>query len=385
MRLPICNRIDMAMVVFLMAVLISVATHWWEGTIKQVQQLPILIIIPYLLGRAMNVYDGINLRRSFMFGGLLIAILIFPEYLRYVMYGFPYTDSPYPHLFGKNVGSMMSGQLLAFGLIGLLSIYMSRNKEYVGQPFEFAKVGFFTFLAMSAMIFELVWAGSRGPLLIAAIGLVTYITFSSGASRKRKIKILLSVAFIFVISIYFIVQRHGAQEHYSHLIQKPAVLFEVKPETKNISPKQAVGGVSILGQTACDLIVDSVSERWIHYQQAIAIYLKNPLVGVGANNYGFYACQGPGAFPHNVILQVFTELGGIVGIVYGYVLWLAIRWPLRIHQSTQKNTWKLISTWLFAFTIMQVVFAVISGDYFASAHLYFAIGLAASAHDSSSA
>jgi hypothetical protein len=380
-RPPILNRIDMAMIIFLMTVLTSITTHWWEGTVKQILQLPFLIFVPYMLGRAMNIWDGIKLRSLFMLGGLWMTVLIFPEYLRYVNYGFPYIDSPYPHLFGKNIGSMMAGQLLAFGLISLFSIYMSSSKVFVDKSFRVTKAGFLTFAAMSAMIFELVWTGSRGPLLIVVIGIVAYIIFSSITNRKHKIKILLSIALIIIGSIYLIAQRKGAQDHYLHLLQKPAVLSDVRPEKRNSSSKQVIGGASIIGQAACDRIVDSISERWVHYEQALVISLKNQLLGVGANNYGFFACQGPGAFPHNVILQVFAELGGIIGVLYCYILWTTIRVPFKIHQSLQGKPGQTIVTWVLTFLIMQLIFALISGDYFASAHLYFGIGLAASMDD----
>lgn len=382
-RRPVPNRIDLVMGIFLLAVLISVLIHWWEGSIKQIQQMPFLLVAPYILGRAMCVGDAIKLRGLFVFGGLLMAVLVFPEYLRYVKSGYPYIDSPYPHLFDKNVGSMMSGHLLAFGLLSLVSILVSSSNEFIDQPLKPRKAHLFLYVGISTMIFELVWMGSRGPLLIGIIGMCTLVILSSIPSRMRKMEILLVAALIFAVSFYVAVQRQGSREHYSHLLQSPE-FHEIQPEIKTTSPKQVLGGVSILGSSACDNIRDSVSERWIHYEQAIALFLQNPLAGVGANHYGFYACQGPGAFPHNVLLQVFTELGAAVGILYCYLLWMAIKTPFATNWSSQKKSWGLLGSWLVAFSFMQIVFALISGDYFASAHLYFAIGLAASMLDRNS-
>jgi hypothetical protein len=382
-RLPVRNRIDFLFAAFLLAVLISLATHWWEGSIKRLVLLPFLMILPYILGRVMRPKDVFMLPGSFIFVALLLLILIFPEYLRYMQYGYQYIDSPYPVLFDKNVSVMMSGNLLGISLISLVFISLIQGSESDDQSLRSGRMHYFLYVGILVISFLLVWIGSRGPLLVAIIGMGVLLFLFPPTFSMRKIKILLVIVVSLVIAFTATMQRNASLVHYTNLLKSPMGHW-TPAETKEPSSKQTLGGASVLGPSKCDHIFDSISDRWIHFHQAVTLFLQKPLIGVGANQYGFHSCQGPGAFPHNIILHTFVELGWVVGVLYSYLLWMTISVPLGLCRPLQRKRWGSLGYWLTAFCIMQILLALISGDYFVSAAVYFIMGFAASGLDSNS-
>ena len=77
--------------------------------------------------------------------------------------------------------------------------------------------------------------------------------------------------------------------------------------------------------------IDSVAMRWVLYQEAVAMFLQDPWIGVGAAAFGKYSCAGIGGFPHSTALQILAELG-----ILGAGLF-AILVVLVFHQVDQKN------------------------------------------------
>jgi len=378
---PTLNRIDITFLIFFVFLLISTSTHWWEGSIKQLQMMPFFLFAPYALGRVMSVKDIIILRFLLAYAGPLLLLLIFPEYLRYMHNGYEYSDAPYPVLFGKNIGVMMSGLVLAASLLSLTSILLTQRASTDGQPLILRSARGFLYLIMLALFVLSIWMGSRGPLLITIVGMGVILQLTPSISWARKSEIIFVIVLAIFIS-YFSMEKN-ANKHYLNLLQSPQVLLE-QTVNRSISDKQNQGESFVRDHSICDRVADSVSERWRFIQEAIYITKEKPLFGVGANQFGFYSCAGPGAFPHNIVLHVFSELGAVVGALYCYLLWMTIAVPLRLARSIKKNCGVSLSCWLTSFSIMQILFALVSGDYFTSAPVYFLMGLAASILDSDS-
>jgi O-Antigen ligase len=135
-------------------------------------------------------------------------------------------------------------------------------------------------------------------------------------------------------------------------------------------------GSPILGEEACASVKDSISDRWVHYQTALAIFLSSPLAGVGANRYGHYSCTGPGWFPHSTILQVLAELGILGALVYGLLILAAVYAILQRYFSSDHLMTKVIAGWVLAYLAFQLATNQLYGNYFMSAGLYFVIGIA---------
>ncbi len=396
---PSPNLIDILAGAFLASILISVLLNWWDGTIQYLKLMPVLFVAPYVLGRAMLKQDGYFLRNILIATGIGVILLIFPEYLRVLKHGLPYIGSPAPVLFGQGHGVMLSGLLLSVTLLGLVSVLLSPNGSH--SPLFLTSVNgrYCGYALLMIAIVVMGWISSRGAALAGIIGVSTLMVLAPKSARRRKVEILLVITLSVAVAVVH--SKHSTHAsanaaYYFQVLERPPLLESDDFESLTDDGKGLFASVyrllpttpnprwkgSILGNRACELIVDSISDRWVHYQQAFALFLAKPVLGVGANNYGFYACTRPGSFPHSTLLQVVAELGIIAGIGYcgliGMTFFTFLRSRRRIAAAAEDEP---IWAWLVAFTIMQVLIAQLNGNYFVSASLYFAMGMAANVLD----
>lgn len=377
------NRIDFLFAAFLASVLLSTAVNWWEGTIQYLKLIPFFFLLPYVLGRVMHAEDGLRLRNMLIGMGVLLLPLIFPEYLRILMAGYPYENSPAPMLFGQGHGVMLSGLLLSVTFLGLVSVVLSPSGPH-GPAFLTSEAGrYFSYALLVAIVVTMGWISSRGSIVAGILGVSILFLLSPASTRRRKLEILLVLALALGLAVVHSLQRKHNWEYYTSVVKPPVGLESLVGDMVG-SSRQAAPTGSILGEVACKRIVDSVSDRWLHYEQALALFLAKPLFGAGANHYGFYACTGPGSFPHSTLLQVFAELGGIVGLTYCALIWMTLHTFFGSRRRQSLPDAKPVWVWFAAFSAMQVLIAQLNGHYFISAALYFVMGVAASARDSDS-
>ena len=368
------NRLDVLFGVFLLWVLGSVATHWWEGTIQYLEYLPFFVILPYLLGRMMSAHD-IDLFKNLLIGLACTLLLLLPfEYWKNSQPGYLYENSPAPILFGQGHGTMLAGLLFSAALLVLISNLLTPIVSSTPDQGTIKRHRVLGYLMLLALVPAMVWIASRGPAVSAMLGLVALFFFTSLIGWKKKISILffLGLSALLAFSISFQNKHH--KEYYQLLLTRPDAALSSVP--KQI-PKLEYGK-PILGESICKDIPNSISDRWIHYRTAWEIFLAKPWTGVGANAYGFYSCTGPGWFPHSTILQVLAELGVLGGLLYfsliGMVFWTIIsrsKSGLTVHAKANMS-------WLLAFVVFQLTVSQFNSTYFMSAGLYFVIGLGAS-------
>lgn len=379
---PTLNLLDLLFLVFTAAVLISMAINWWAGTWRQLTLMPVFFLLPYFLGRIMLAEDCYRFRNIIVGMGVILLLLILPEYLRVLKYGLPYEHSTKPWLFGQGHGVMLSGLLLSVTYLGLISILLSPDDSHSLSSLASCKGRYLTYAILLTIIVTMGWISSRGPALGGLIGMLVLFLLAPRSSRKRKFEILLTVSLGLAIAISHSLQRKANAEFYARLLQPPVVVAPITKNAQTIS-QGAAAETSILGAETCKRIVDSVSDRWVHYVQAASIFLEKPLFGAGANHYGFYACTGPGSFPHSTILQVFAELGIVVGFIYCMLIVMTVLTFMR-RRRIDFRSFEPIWSWFVAFSVVQLLIAQLNGDYFISAALYFVIGVAASAKDGAS-
>ena len=368
------NRLDILFCVFLLWVLGSVATHWWKGTIQYLELMPFFVILPYLLGRMMVAQD-MELFKKLLIGmaGVLLMLLPF-EYWKNSQPGFLYENSPAPILFGQGHGTMLSGLLFSAALLALISkltLPIAPNSAYENLKKHYR---FFDYLMLAAIVPAMIWIASRGPAVAAVLGIFALFLTASFISWKKKIAILFFLGLSALVAFSISFQNKHHKEYYQLLLMRPAVALSSAPHQ---APRLEYGK-PILGEGICKDIPNSISDRWIHYRTAWEIFLAKPLTGVGANSYGFYSCTGPGWFPHTTLLQVLAELGIVGGLLYfsliGVVFWVLIT----RNKSEASVLFKANMSWLLAFVVLQFTVSQFNGNYFMSAGLYFAMGLAAS-------
>jgi O-antigen ligase len=140
----------------------------------------------------------------------------------------------------------------------------------------------------------------------------------------------------------------------------------------------------ILGLASCRPIeagTDSVTIRWVLYQEAVAQFIQAPLMGSGAGLFGERSCLGTGGFPHSTVLQSFSELGMVGGIALVTLFATAVITLFKMiarEKNLAGNTHLLLA---LAFLAMYLVADQMYGNYFMASGTYFTLGVIAALHD----
>lgn len=372
------NWLDAFFCAFLLLVLGSIATHWWEGTVKYLEFMPCFFVLPFLLGRMMGVEDVLLFRKMLIGvgGGLLLLMPI--EYWRNAQPGFLYTNSPSPILFGQAHGAMLSGLILSSTLLALVSMLMTPVGSNVDGSGDERRHRFFGYMMLAVIVVAMIWISSRGSAIATVLGMISLFLFSSFCGWRKKIAILLYVSLFVSVALMHSFQNIYHKEYYQALFRGPAATLDVPRERATSQVRQLERGKPILRAESCKRVVDSISDRWIHYRSAWEMFLAKLWAGVGANFYGFYSCTGPGSYPHSTILQVLAEMGILGGLVYFSMIGIVFCALIARYSSAVTVCGKASMGWALAFVVLQLTTSQFYGNYFTSTGLYFGVGLAAS-------
>lgn len=375
---PSFNRVDFWFSVFLAQVLLSIAVNWWAGTAKYLEFMPVYFVLPYLLGRVMNLADVIVFQRTLIWMAMALLLLMPFEFIRIARFGLPYSNSPNPTLFAQGHGVMLSGMLLAAAFLTLVSIALRSEGQSVRCAGGFWR-RYAPHLGLGLIVLVMGWIAARGPAVVAIAAMIVMFLLSPRRNLKEKTKVAFVFLIFLVLATLYAQQNKYHSTYYQELLRKPPTV-EISGTIAIVKEHKITSEFDpILGRAICGTIVDSVTDRWTHYQQALAIFRARPIFGIGANAYGFHACTGPGSFPHSTVLQVMAELGIVGAFVYAALMISALGALMKIEfRETQSEGVHAIGEWAVAFFVFQFLAAQLSGDYFISASLYFTCGLAAS-------
>ena len=122
--------------------------------------------------------------------------------------------------------------------------------------------------------------------------------------------------------------------------------------------------------------LSSVQQRKVFFVIAVRETIAHPFAGIGAGR--FAEVSGiPGAYPHNAVLQAFTELGVVGGSLYlGMAVLLAWRLFGLLGDERdvgRKWAWYVLGLWAYLFII-----ELVGGNYLTSATYWLVSGLAVS-------
>jgi O-antigen ligase len=70
------------------------------------------------------------------------------------------------------------------------------------------------------------------------------------------------------------------------------------------------------------------ASRWLFWPAAVRFWLQSPVVGNGFQSFSYMFHNGserPGAYPHNVPLQIAAELGLVGLVLMGVFVWSGLR------------------------------------------------------------
>jgi hypothetical protein len=370
---------DMLFAAFVVIVLGSLAaTPGKTGAAqKYLRYLPFMMVAPYLCGRLMRGADMTIFMRVTLIAGVAMPPLLLLD--RFTSVGRELGRWPF---FGHDHGALLVGTLLAVALIALCVHALDSWNPGAGRRW-------ITYGLIGLMTACLVWVMARG-WLIAGLAGVTVVSLS----MRHRAPVIRASLFAFVVGVVALsLTTLPATGFYSGLLTAPALTAPAltapaptapaptAPAPTAPAPVTAVAG-PILGEASCQPFrdgVNSVAIRSVLYQEAVAMFTKNPVFGVGATRFGDYSCTGPGGgYPHSTILQGFAELGLVGGGLLAGLLALAALTLMRTLPTAEAATNG--SAAVFALALFAALLAAdqIYGNYFMSAGMWLMLGFAAS-------
>lgn len=134
---------------------------------------------------------------------------------------------------------------------------------------------------LPVLVVALIAAGSRGPIVAFAFGLVALLALTAATGRARKQLMIVGAGLLFAVII-----------------------------VPTIVPGSAIGrSLSTIIGSASGLSSNGRSSLWA---AAYGEFAKHPLFGLGTG--GFAGLNQPEPYPHNILLEVGVELG-VVGLI----------------------------------------------------------------------
>lgn len=187
----------------------------------------------------------------------------------------------------------------SFGLLGPIPFGWVNGMALVGLSQKKTK-GIIDFLLMGFFLLMIVWCGSKGPLLsFLILALITHRKII-GNSIKTKVLMLLLVLLAsgFIVSYWEDIRAVRAAIAY----------FE--------NPEEYAEGAG----------EGSIGSRKEYISISIQKFYKNPLLGVGLGDWNTSGL--PHKYPHNVYLEVLSEIG-----VIGLILFVFILFKVKFYSS----------------------------------------------------
>jgi len=358
------NNIYIIFITFLLIAIYSLAINWSPTSSYYIQLAPFFMILPYILGRIFSNKDILVYWNLLIFMSGINIFLIFIEVLKKSSDGAPKL------YFGQLHSVILMGLILSTSflvIIARLLILKEENSKLTIFKYKFNLcICLFTYLGL--LTIALTFIKARGSIVADIVSLSVFLLITPFASIKRKIIIVFFVISCIILSTIIFKAKDNDKEYKEIITPVRIFLASEYPSVDKIEGP-------ILGRLACESITGSISDRWIHYQTAVALFRLKPIFGVGANRYGDYSCYGPGWYPHSTLMQVAAELGSVGLTIYIIMLLYSFYCIYSNFSFTKELLNKTIAGWIIAYYIFLLIVSQFYGNYFLSMGLYFIIGL----------
>lgn len=403
------NRIDILFAVFILVILTSLAVlqGGWEVTWKLLSYMPFMMLAPYVCGRFMRAADIDLFSRITLIAGTIMLPLLLVD--RYRSAGREMVRWPF---FGQDHGALLVGALLATALIALCVRALacrnsSERNNRLNQLVHYGLIGVITVF--------LVWVTARGWLLAGFLGVMVVCWGARDRAivvRGGLLTMVVGIAALSLVGLPYLdplfgnlysmplespttkaAGRGDAGQPLSMPLELPTIKDTQRDETRqSISMPSELPAIKyaeldkarqpILGEASCQPIIEGVNSiaiRLLLYREAIAMFLENPVFGVGSARFGEHSCVGVGlkSFPHSTVLQGFAELGVAGGsLLVGLMILATVSLMRRvIYRGATLNP----ATDLFALALLVTFFVTdqIYGNYFMSVGTWLMLGMVA--------
>jgi len=247
----------------------------------------------------------------------------------------------------------------------------------------------------------LVWVSARGWLIAGLVGCAVVCIVAGHASPLRRITVFFLIVSMAAVSwkilSYVDHEFGGAYKQIAITSLDAEDMFlrdklspdpgKLSPDPGKLSPDPGKPspdpGKPILGDASCEPFrkgVNSIEMRWVLYQEAVAVFLENPVSGVGVGRFGYYSCTGPAGFPHSTVLQAFAELGLMGGGLYIALLLLAGMKLLHLRSSGSRMKTSREYIFIFGLFVIFVLADQLYGNYLMSTGSWMLLGMIGGIH-----
>jgi len=122
---------------------------------------------------------------------------------------------------------------------------------------------------------------------------------------------------------------------------------------------------------------ESVDLRRKRFVDAWRIWLTAPILGAGAGSFAyFYPADQLRVYPHNMVLEILSELGPV-----GFLLWLGLL-LMAFRPFIKAGKWRVaLSTIAIGFFLFTFINAMVSGDLASNRHFFTGLGLLVATSD----
>lgn len=337
-----------------------------SATVKYLQFIPFMVVLPYVLGRIMTPRDTVLLVRLLAWAGPLTIVL---AVIDYAQYGEAIMIGSRVLFFGVAHGPL----LISFALAG--SLVASGYLLFTHGSTRGQKIALL--LTQGMCIAALVLVAGRGGLLAALLGLSVLMALVRHVSALWKVGVMTYLAVVMIFSFFFLPSPQS--ELYARLLTNPGTVYHGTVRGMPVLSIE-VAAEPILGDESCRPFqegVNSVAMRWVLYREAVAMFQAVPWTGVGAAMFGRYSCVGVGGYPHSTILQAFAELGIVGGLLFAGLMATPVR-----NLRRQSNSGHRMAPFVMAMFAQSLLTDQLYGTYFMAAGTYFWVGTTASMRSS---
>ncbi len=365
-------RLDWIVLLFWCGVAVSIIFRLklTEGATKYLLYAPFMAVLPYLCGRLIPIRSWHKLMQTILVLGWAVALLILADRFRLAPQNTMLVRWP---IFGYDHGRLLVGALFAT-ILPFTCILCLTAKNETNRKSQFRDLITHTHTILFTAM--LVWILARGWLIAGLFGSVVVILSTKAAGVFRRICLATIIAAT-VLICHIVFLKYDS--NFGHFIS--AKYSETDFKYDLVNSKESHENKSILAGDSCRALRggDSISVRELLYREALAMFMAEPLIGVGAAKFGHYSCWvSSNSYPHSTILHVFSELGLLGGGLFVTLLTLALITLLRL--TVGANSTHIAQTTTEPLALFCVFFLAdqFYGNYFMATGTWFMIGVAAS-------
>lgn len=219
-----------------------------------------------------------------------------------------------------------------FGLYELFLVSSHSSVSPLGGDGGYQWLSRITFISfVIALVYLLHVDKLSTKIILIFVIFVTFFGMLHGGARQAIFAIFVSLLYIIYISLpYFVIKRFNLKKILVYsvsiisfvIIVATAFYTQIADLLDTRGANRVINFVNIIYTEGPKSVVE-LSNRSIVFRDALSLFKENPIFGVGFGSFREHASSQVWSHPHNVILELLSELGLI-----GFILFLFMIVPV---------------------------------------------------------